>query len=146
MGFPLYGRKGDTHALSLAAANSIGHRPNTASHDGVFGLGYRVEGGLVGVVRRAGNLAGIRVWHTDLLERRHHSASAISLTPKMTFRDYLNSEKERLDITQPALAAILGQSTRTICYWLSGERIPDNLTQIGVRQILSQQQPKTKNV
>lgn len=64
----------------------------------------------------------------------------------MTFRDYLNSEKERLDITQPALAAILGQSTRTICYWLSGERIPDNLTQIGVRQILSQQQPKTKNV
>ena len=49
----------------------------------------------------------------------------------MTFAEALHSEKERLGLSQRAMADRLGVSPRTVWNWLAGRRVPPQITQDG---------------
>ena len=49
----------------------------------------------------------------------------------MGFCDQLAKEKARLGLTQAELARVLGMGKRTVEMWLSGDRVPPEITQEG---------------
>ena len=61
---------------------------------------------------------------------------------EMSFAQQLQHHKDRLDLSQEAMAGVLDIAKRTLEYWLSGDRTPPAITQEGALARLAALDPE----